>query len=41
MFTTGFLIATAKVEEQENLAKFGDEYVDYIKKSKMLIPVLF
>jgi protein-S-isoprenylcysteine O-methyltransferase Ste14 len=41
LLTTGFLIATAKVEEQENLVKFGDEYADYIKQSKMFIPFLF
>lgn len=41
LLTTGFLIATAKVEENENLAKFGDEYVEYLKETKMFIPFLF
>ena len=41
LLTTGFLIATAKVEEAENLNKFGDAYADYINESKMFIPFLF
>jgi protein-S-isoprenylcysteine O-methyltransferase Ste14 len=41
LLTTGFLIATAKVEETENLNKFGDAYADYIKERKMFIPFLF
>lgn len=41
LLISGFLIATAKVEETENINKFGDEYTDYIKKSKMFIPFLF
>lgn len=41
LLTTGFLIATARVEEAENLHKFGDEYADYQKESKMFIPFLF
>jgi protein-S-isoprenylcysteine O-methyltransferase Ste14 len=32
------LIATAKLEEQEMLNKFGNEYANYMKKSKMFIP---
>ena len=35
---TLFLVATAKAEEAENLQKFGAEYADYVKKSKMFIP---
>ncbi len=35
---TLFLVATAKAEEAENLQKFGAEYADYAKKSKMFIP---
>lgn len=34
----GFLVATAKVEERENLAKFGTDYAEYMKTTKMLIP---
>lgn len=41
IFTTGFLIATAKLEEAENITKFGKDYVKYMNKTKMLIPVLF
>jgi protein-S-isoprenylcysteine O-methyltransferase Ste14 len=35
------LIVTARVEEKENLNKFGPEYDVYMKKSKMFIPSLF
>ncbi len=35
------LIATARVEEAENLQKFGAEYADYMKTTKMFIPFLF
>jgi len=41
LLTIGFLIATAKVEEAENLHKFGDAYADYIKESRMFIPFIF
>ena len=36
-----FLIMTARTEEAENLYRFGDEYVVYMKKTKMFIPFLF
>ncbi len=39
--TSVFLFATAKIEESENLAKFGVEYADYIKSTRMFIPYLF
>jgi len=29
---------TARIEEREMIARFGDEYRDYIKESKMFIP---
>jgi len=32
---------TARIEEKEMVVKFGSEYVDYIKKTKMFIPYLF
>ena len=32
------LIATARVEEAENLQKFGAEYANYMKTTKMFIP---
>jgi len=41
MATSAFLIATAKVEETENLQKFGDDYAAYMKTTKMFIPLLF
>ena len=39
--TSGFLIATARVEEAENLNKFGVDYAVYMKTTKMFIPFLF
>jgi protein-S-isoprenylcysteine O-methyltransferase Ste14 len=36
-----FLFATAKAEESENLAKFGNEYADYMGSTKMFVPLLF
>ncbi len=38
---TGFLVATAKAEERENLAYFGAEYRSYVRTTKMFIPLLF
>jgi len=35
---SAFLVATARVEEVENVQKFGDDYVAYMKKTKMFIP---
>ncbi len=35
------LWATAKVEEAENLGKFGDAYAEYMQTSKRFIPFLF
>lgn len=34
-------VATAKVEEAECLEKFGDQYADYMRSTKMFIPYLF
>ena len=34
------LILTAKLDEMENLSKFGDEYVAYMEKTKMFLPYL-
>ena len=34
------LIFTATVEEKEMLKKFGDEYADYIKNTKMFFPYI-
>ncbi len=36
-----FLFATAKTEEAENLAKFGEEYARYRRTTKMFVPFLF
>ena len=36
-----FLTATARVEESENIGRFGAEYEDYIQETKMFIPFLF
>lgn len=38
---SGFLTAAAKVEEAENLQKFGAEYAGYMKTTRMFIPFLF
>ena len=38
---TLFLYATAKTEETENLTKFGIEYSDYMKSTRMFIPYVF
>lgn len=38
---TGFLVATAKIEETENLRFFGPAYQAYMKQTKMFIPFLF
>ncbi|MCE5345035.1 MAG: isoprenylcysteine carboxylmethyltransferase family protein [Bacteroidales bacterium] len=32
---------TARIEENEMIAKFGDEYRTYLKESKMFIPFIF
>lgn len=38
---SAFLYATGRVEEAENLEKFGDEYSDYLKETRMFIPFIF
>jgi protein-S-isoprenylcysteine O-methyltransferase Ste14 len=35
-----FLVATARVEEAENLRFFGEEYQEYMKRTKMFVPYL-
>ena len=32
---------TARMEEKEMIPRFGDQYVDYMKETKMFIPFLF
>jgi protein-S-isoprenylcysteine O-methyltransferase Ste14 len=39
--TTLFLVATARVEEAENLRFFSQAYREYRKRTKMFIPFLF
>ncbi len=41
LLCTAFLFATARVEERENINFFGDEYVEYMRHSKMFIPFVF
>jgi len=35
------LLATAKAEESENVARFGQEYRDYMKRTPRFVPFLF
>jgi len=35
-----FLFITMLIEQQENIRYFGDEYKNYMKRSKMIIPFL-
>ncbi|MDH3403855.1 MAG: isoprenylcysteine carboxylmethyltransferase family protein [Acidobacteriota bacterium] len=35
------LAATAKAEELENLARFGEEYRDYMKRTRRFVPFVF
>lgn len=41
LVATFFLTMTARVEELENLAYFGDTYRAYMKNTKMFIPWIF
>jgi protein-S-isoprenylcysteine O-methyltransferase Ste14 len=38
---SAFITAAAKVEERENLRKFGADYAEYMKSTKMFIPFVF
>ena len=38
---TGFLLATAMVEERENVEQFGPPYVDYMRHTRRFVPFLF
>ena len=38
---TLFLVATARVEEAENIRYFGEEYQAYMQRTKMFVPFLF
>jgi protein-S-isoprenylcysteine O-methyltransferase Ste14 len=41
LIASAALVATAKVEEAENLRRFGDDYAAYMKTTKMFLPFLF
>jgi protein-S-isoprenylcysteine O-methyltransferase Ste14 len=41
LITMTALVLTARVEERENLARFGDEYAAYMTRTRMFIPFLF
>lgn len=41
IIVTVFLVITAKTEERENIVFFGQEYRDYISRSKMFFHCLF
>jgi len=41
VIATFFLAMTAKIEEVENIRFFGDEYRQYMKRTKMFVPFLF
>lgn len=38
LIATAFLIATARVEEHENIRFFGEAYREYMKRTKMFLP---
>ena len=38
---SALLTVTARVEEAENLVKFGADYAAYMKDTRMFIPFLF
>jgi protein-S-isoprenylcysteine O-methyltransferase Ste14 len=38
LVASGLPVVMAKVEEKENIQKFGEEYSSYIKSTKMFIP---
>ena len=37
----GFLIATALVEERENVARFGASYAEYMKHTRRFVPFVY
>jgi protein-S-isoprenylcysteine O-methyltransferase Ste14 len=41
LVATTFLIATAQIDEQECIRFFGNEYREYMQKTKQFIPFLF
>ncbi|MBU0529012.1 isoprenylcysteine carboxylmethyltransferase family protein [bacterium] len=41
LISSVLLYVTAKIEEKENIEFFGEDYSDYMKRSKMFIPFIF
>ena len=41
LLATGFLVATARAEEAEDLRFFGPAYADYMRKTRRFIPFIF
>ena len=41
LMVTVFLYATGRVEERENIERFGEEYRQYMKQTRMFVPFLF
>ena len=41
VLTTMLLVLTGKFEERENIRYFGNEYIEYMKRTKMFIPFMF
>ena len=39
--TTAFLYATARADEKECVLKFGEKYTDYMKQTRMFIPLVY
>jgi len=39
--TSVFLYATARADEAECMVKFGEEYTNYMHRTKMFVPFLF
>lgn len=39
--TTGLLVVTARVEERENIARFGDQYTAYMRSTRLFLPGVF
>lgn len=41
VIASAFIVATARAEESEDLRKFGADYAEYTKATKMFIPFVF
>jgi protein-S-isoprenylcysteine O-methyltransferase Ste14 len=40
LLLVGFVFVTGKIEEDENIDRFGEEYRAYMETTKMFIPFL-